>query len=135
VGLFTPKRPKSSTTAVELGFALARSSEHKAAGRLAEALRHVEEAREAIFGDDVPQLRDAEPSAVVTQLDTRELIGGWVTLLAEEADLALRRGKSAESRRLYQRALTIQELHVEHAASGREAIQLSIRALRAKLQG
>jgi predicted RNA polymerase sigma factor len=135
VGLFTPKRPKSSTAAVELGFALARSSEHKAVGRLGEALRHVEEARVAIFGDDVSRLRDAEASAVVEQLDTREKIGGWVALLAEEADLAFRRGEPTESRRLYERALAIQERHVDHAASGHEAIQLSIRALRAKLQG
>lgn len=135
MGLFKPKRPKSSTAAVELGFALARSSEHKAAGRLAEALRHVEEAREAIFGEAVTRLRDSEPTEVVVALDTREKVGGWVALLAEEADLASRRGEPTESRRLYERALAIQERHVEHAASGHEAIQLSIRALRVKLQG
>jgi tetratricopeptide (TPR) repeat protein len=135
VGLFTAKRPKSSAVAVELGFALARSSEHKAAGRLAEALRHVEEARVAIFGDDVAALRAADASAVVEQLETREKIGGWVALLAEEADLAQRRGETTEARRLYERALAIQERHVDLAEKGREAIQLSIRALRAKLEG
>ena len=101
-------RKKSSTVAVEVGFALARASDHKTAERWDEALREVENGRESLFGDDGPRLDALGAKALVEALKDRERIGAFVALLGEQAEIAKRRGQDADARVKFEHALAVQ---------------------------
>lgn len=125
---------KKSTVAVEVGFALARASEHKTACRWDEALAEVAKGRAALFGDDADRLDGLDAKALVTELEDRERIGAFVALLGEQGEIAQRRAKDATAAALFERALAIQRENLLAHPEATERIKLAIRALESKLR-
>ena len=127
-------RRKSSSVAVEVGFAIARASDHKTAERWEEALREVDKGREALFGDEGVQLDALPAKALVEALEDRERIGAFVALLCEQAEIATRRGEKAEAAVKFERALAVQQENLLAHPEATERIKLAIRALESKLR-